>query len=163
MSDSGKSTLQGRIATVRRSWTIEAPAASVWAEVTRDNSMPDWNDRVATAETVRGENGLPRRKFVLKAPEGQSPVVISETELFRSNLTMTMGYSADLAGLPILDYLARLTVTPEGDRHCTVEIGSRFFAVTKGVPPGFDAREAVADFYVACFIGLQRRMRDIGA
>ncbi|MEM9062486.1 MAG: SRPBCC family protein [Pseudomonadota bacterium] len=145
------------ICTVSRGRVIHAQPRAVWERLCAPCSILDWNPRISDCRSYESPEGQIMRDYVLAPGGPQAPTMI-ETELSRSDSIMAITYEVEIKGLPISDYVAQISVTPEdGDAACTVELRSRFVDLKA---PGVDAAGLVASFYEAGLVGLAALMED---
>ena len=129
---------------VSMSTDLNASADEVWKLIGGFNALPDWHPAVEKSELE--QEGQQRR---LSLAGGGT--IVERLEKVDDN-SRTYTYSITDSPLPLMNYVATITVSGEGD-NCTVDWSGEFTAA--GAPEG-DAMEAVRGIYQAGFDNLQK-------
>ena len=126
---------------VKKSITINAPAAAVWRAAKDFSGLNTWHPAVAKDEIVEGENDTAGAVRLLTLKDGGT---IKEKLLSFDDAGRTFKYSIVEGVLPVSDYTSTFAVTPAGKNKSLVTWSGRFKRKNLGEHPAENENDKTA-------------------
>ena len=126
---------------VKKSITINAPAAAVWRAAKDFNGLNTWHPAVAKDEIVEGENNTAGAVRLLTLKDGGT---IREKLLSFDDAGRTFKYSIIEGVLPVSDYSSTFTVATAGKNKTLVTWSGRFKRKNPGEQPAENENDKTA-------------------
>jgi mxaD protein len=126
---------------VKKSITIDAPAAAVWRAAKDFNGLNTWHPAVAKDEIVEGDNNTAGAVRQLTLKDGGT---IKEKLLSFDDAGRTFKYSIVEGVLPVSDYTSTFTVASAGKNKSLVTWSGRFKRKNVGEHPAENENDKTA-------------------
>ncbi len=126
---------------VKKSITVNAPAAAVWRVAKDFNGLNTWHPAVAKDEIVEGENNTAGAVRLLTLKDGGT---IKEKLLSFDDAGRTFKYAIIEGVLPVSDYTSTFTVVSAGKNKTLVTWSGRFKRKNPGEQPAGNENDKTA-------------------